>query len=242
MNSGSILATAWARQSVLWLNGRTQSPNPWFFCPLPPPNYTRKEKRQRQGRNGKSEGAAGRKRWGKGRKRKDQEIAINVCKIHIIWWAQELVLFSVFLRVKISNNQAISNTSIACLPFTDPPECGFCQDLCLFSYIAITRLETFSSIPLDSLHWIYPKACQKAVRENGQKGLNLFIYFSGKWNRGAVNEIQTAKSQASMSNFTPKPLNKCIFFTAFVNDVLCTAGLARRYLYRGQLLSFLRIT
>lgn len=93
-----------------------------LFLPSPScphfPSSTSKEKWQRQGRNGKfGGGVAGRKRWVKGRKRKDQEIAINVCKSHLFWWAQDLVLFSVFLRVKISNNQVISNTSVTCLAF-----------------------------------------------------------------------------------------------------------------------------
>lgn len=100
-------------------------PTTMIFLPLPhqpphthpTPNST-KIKRKRQGRNGKSGGGvAGRKRWVKGRKKKDQEIAINVCKIHFFWWAQDPVLFSVLFRVKISNNQVISNTSITCLPF-----------------------------------------------------------------------------------------------------------------------------
>lgn len=36
--------------------------------------------------------AAGGERQLKGKKKKEQEMAINVCKIHIIWWAQDIVL------------------------------------------------------------------------------------------------------------------------------------------------------
>lgn len=39
----------------------------------------------------------------------------------------------------------------------------------------------------------------------------------------------------------PSPLINVLSFTALLNDVLCTAGLARRYLHHSQLLSFLRI-
>lgn len=155
-------------------------PTTMIFLPPPsPPNSSSKKKRQRQGRNGKcGGGVAGRKSWVKGRKRKDQELVVNVCKIHIFWWAQNLVLFAIFLRVKISDNQVIPNTSLLVCLSSHPPKCGFCP--CLFSYIAVTRLAKFSSIPLGFLHWIYPQACQKAVRESGQRWLNLFIYFSGK--------------------------------------------------------------
>lgn len=61
----------------------------------------------------------------KGRKRKEQEMSIDVCEIHVIWWAQDMVLFSFFLKVKIPNNQEIFNTSVTCPPFPDLPKSGF---------------------------------------------------------------------------------------------------------------------
>lgn len=49
------------------------------------------------------------------------------------------------------------------------------------------------------------------------------------------------KAQPARSVSLPSPLINVLSFTALLNDVLHAMGLARRYLYPSQLLSFLRI-
>lgn len=144
-----------------------------------------------------------------------------------------MVLFSFYLRMKIPSSQMISDTSTTSPPCPNPPKRGFYQDFPSFGSIITSYQQPHSVLRGVS-----------RVREEGS--VYLLLYFSRKWNRVPHSEELEMKScqlkvQPACSVSLSSPLINVLSFTVLLNDVLQATGLARRHLYHGQLLSFLRI-
>lgn len=137
------------------------------------------EVKQRRGRSGDPGGAnlsnLRRNRRMKGRKRKEQEMAINACKIHIICWARGTILFSLCLRVKIPSNHMTSYTSATSLPCSDPPECGFRPDPRPLSSITTRLTASMWRLP-GSGHGIYTRVRRNRGGKDRRRVLHLFTY------------------------------------------------------------------